>query len=194
MLLPAVEDGIFSDNWRIRQSSIELLGDLLFKVFILFIFLCLGLERVHKLVSLQVAGTSGKATLEGGSDDEGASTEAHGRAIIDVLGNKKRNEVLAAIYMVRSDVSLTVRQVRYIAFTLACLHAQLTIVILLQIRVLFNIRSLYHGFLTKICDIFISLGCIARVEDNCGKYPQDSQGNNANFDGYTYFLSRFIFL
>ncbi|KAJ8498675.1 hypothetical protein OPV22_009227 [Ensete ventricosum] len=98
LLLPAVEDGIFSDNWRIRQSSIELLGDLLFKV----------------------AGTSGKATLEGGSDDEGASTEAHGRAIIDVLGNKKRNEVLAAIYMVRSDVSLTVRQ--------AALHVWKTIV------------------------------------------------------------------
>ncbi|RWW32078.1 hypothetical protein GW17_00003264 [Ensete ventricosum] len=90
-------------------------------------------------LSLQVAGTSGKATLEGGSDDEGASTEAHGRAIIDVLGNKKRNEVLAAIYMVRSDVSLTVRQVRYIAFTLACLHGQVTIVILLQIRELFSI-------------------------------------------------------
>ncbi|GLJ35635.1 hypothetical protein SUGI_0716270 [Cryptomeria japonica] len=88
LLLPAVEDGIYNDNWRIRQSSVELLGDLLFKV----------------------AGTSGKALLEGGSDDEGASTEAHGRAIIDVLGREKRNEVLAAVYMVRSDVSLTVRQ------------------------------------------------------------------------------------
>lgn len=32
LLLPAVEDGIFSENWRIRQSSVELLGDLLFKV------------------------------------------------------------------------------------------------------------------------------------------------------------------
>ncbi|GFZ02915.1 similar to ILITYHIA [Actinidia rufa] len=32
-----------------------------------------------------VAGTSGKALLEGGSD-EGASTEAHGRAIIEVAG------------------------------------------------------------------------------------------------------------
>lgn len=32
LLLPAVEDGIFNDNWRIRQSSVELLGDLLFKV------------------------------------------------------------------------------------------------------------------------------------------------------------------
>lgn len=32
LLLPAVEAGIVNDNWRIRQSSIELLGDLLFKV------------------------------------------------------------------------------------------------------------------------------------------------------------------
>ncbi|KAF9610689.1 hypothetical protein IFM89_023945, partial [Coptis chinensis] len=88
LLLPAVEDGIFNDNWRIRQSSVELLGDLLFKV----------------------AGTSGKAILEGGSDDEGASTEAQGRAIIEVLGRDKRNEVLAAVFMVRTDVSLPVRQ------------------------------------------------------------------------------------
>ncbi|XP_073011814.1 protein ILITYHIA isoform X1 [Typha latifolia] len=98
LLLPAVEEGIFSDNWRIRQSSVELLGDLLFKV----------------------AGTSGKAILEGGSDDEGASTEAHGRAIIDVLGRDKRNEVLAAVYMVRTDVSLSVRQ--------AAIHVWKTIV------------------------------------------------------------------
>ncbi|KAJ6856792.1 hypothetical protein NC651_038462 [Populus alba x Populus x berolinensis] len=81
LLLPAVEDGIFNDNWRILQSSVELLGDLLFKV----------------------AGTSGKS-------DEGSSTEAHGRAIIEVLGRDKRNEILAALYMVRTDVSLSVRQ------------------------------------------------------------------------------------
>lgn len=99
LLLPAVEDGIFNDNWRIRQSSVELLGDLLFKV----------------------AGTSGKALLEGGSDDEGASTEAQGRAIIEVLGREKRNEVLAALYMVRTDVSLSVRQ--------AALHVWKTIVV-----------------------------------------------------------------
>ncbi|KAB1202522.1 Translational activator GCN1 [Morella rubra] len=98
LLLPAVEDGIVNDSWRIRQSSVELLGDLLFKV----------------------AGTSGKALLEGGSDDEGASTEAHGRAIIEVLGRDKRNEVLAALYMVRSDVSISVRQ--------AALHVWKTIV------------------------------------------------------------------
>ncbi|KAK8951558.1 hypothetical protein KSP39_PZI003863 [Platanthera zijinensis] len=98
LLLPAVEEGILNENWRIRQSSVELLGDLLFKV----------------------AGTSGKAILEGGSDDEGSSTEAHGRAIIEVLGRDKRNQILAAIYIVRSDITLSVRQ--------AALHVWKTIV------------------------------------------------------------------
>ena len=123
LLLPAVEDGIFNDNWRIRQSSVELLGDLLFKVCVAYLstasVCCLSfnnfiteLDVIYEpIYSFQVAGTSGKALLEGGSDDEGSSTEAHGRAIIEVLGHDKRNEVLAALYMVRADVSLSVRQV-----------------------------------------------------------------------------------
>jgi hypothetical protein len=32
LLLPAVEAGLGGDNWRIRQSSLELCGELLFKV------------------------------------------------------------------------------------------------------------------------------------------------------------------
>jgi hypothetical protein len=52
-----------------------------------------------------------KEWMKWASDDEGSSTEAHGRAIIEVLGREKRNEVLAALYMVRADVSLSVRQV-----------------------------------------------------------------------------------
>ena len=32
LLLPAVEDGLNSGSWRIRQASVELLGELLFKV------------------------------------------------------------------------------------------------------------------------------------------------------------------
>lgn len=71
-------------------------------------------------LSSQVAGTSGKALLEGGSDDEGSSTEAHGRAIIEVLGREKRNEVLAALYMVRTDVSISVRQVMMLQILPAC--------------------------------------------------------------------------
>ena len=34
LLLPAVEEGIVNDAWRIRQSSAELMGDLLFKVLV----------------------------------------------------------------------------------------------------------------------------------------------------------------
>ncbi|KAK9804294.1 hypothetical protein WJX72_005256 [[Myrmecia] bisecta] len=87
LLLPAVEDGIVHANWRIRQSSVELLGDLLFKV----------------------AGTTGRVRLDGDDDDEGASTEAHGNAIIEALGQQRRNQVLARVYMARSDVGYTVR-------------------------------------------------------------------------------------
>eukprot|EP00884_Botryococcus_braunii_P017378 jgi/Botrbrau1/4323/Bobra.0232s0015.1 len=87
MLLPAVEQGIVNDNWRIRQSSVELLGDLLFKV----------------------AGTSGRVRLDGGDDEEGPSTEEHSSAILEALGLERRNQVLARVYMARSDVGYSVR-------------------------------------------------------------------------------------
>ena len=73
LLLPAIEDGIAESNWRIRSSAVELLGNLMFKI----------------------AGTSGNIRLDGGSDDEGASTEAQGRAIVEKLGMARRNEVRA---------------------------------------------------------------------------------------------------
>ena len=43
--------------------------------------------------AVQVAGTSGKVHIDGDSDDEGASTEAHGAAITEALGWQRRNEV-----------------------------------------------------------------------------------------------------
>lgn len=60
LLLPAIEDGIFSDNWRIRQSSVELLGDLLFKVsYLLYVALSLWFspfQWLHHLVMLFLIG------------------------------------------------------------------------------------------------------------------------------------------
>lgn len=88
LLLPVLQDGMFSGNWRIRQSSVQLLGDLLYKI----------------------SGASGKIQLEGGSDDEGVGTESSYRAIVDTLGQERRNFVLAALYVVRSDSSAIVRQ------------------------------------------------------------------------------------
>ncbi|RMZ52547.1 hypothetical protein APUTEX25_003690 [Auxenochlorella protothecoides] len=88
LLLPAVEAGIMNANWRIRQSSIELLGDLLFKV----------------------AGTSGRIQQDlQNEEDEGISVEAHGRAIAEALGNERRCQVLSLLYMARSDEAFGVR-------------------------------------------------------------------------------------
>jgi hypothetical protein len=56
-----------------------------------------------------VAGTSGKVKLDGGSDDEGAACETYGAAIAEALGSVRRAEVLARLYLVRSDVQYGVR-------------------------------------------------------------------------------------
>ena len=47
LFLPELESGLFDDNWRIRHSSIQLLGDLLYKI----------------------SGVTGKMSTEGEEDD-----------------------------------------------------------------------------------------------------------------------------
>lgn len=64
LLLPAVEDGIFNDNWRIRQSSVELLGDLLFKVLIPIVSWAIfsKVEATYYLISHLGCWNLGKST------------------------------------------------------------------------------------------------------------------------------------
>ena len=40
-----------------------------------------------------MAGTTGKVIVDGGEDEEGVSTEAQGRAVLEALGEQRRNEV-----------------------------------------------------------------------------------------------------
>ncbi|CAM9338279.1 unnamed protein product [Discosporangium mesarthrocarpum] len=88
-LLPALERGLFDDNWRIRQSSVQLLGDLLY------------------LIGNTKEVTASEDNLGGG--ETRGSTRA-GEAIEEVLGPERCNNILASLYLVRSDTSSVVRQ------------------------------------------------------------------------------------
>ncbi|KAL5118494.1 translational activator of GCN4 [Pleosporales sp. CAS-2024a] len=83
LLLPELERGLADDSYRIRLSSVELVGDLLFNL----------------------TGITGKVEEE--EVEEGAK-EA-GASLLEVLGEDKRNKVLSALYICRCDTSGLVR-------------------------------------------------------------------------------------
>ncbi|KAF2218539.1 armadillo-type protein [Elsinoe ampelina] len=83
LLLPELERGLADDSYRIRLSSVELVGDLLFNL----------------------TGISG--TTEADEEEEDAN-EA-GASLLEVLGEEKRNKVLSALYICRNDTSGLVR-------------------------------------------------------------------------------------
>ncbi|KAF9359136.1 translational activator of GCN4 [Mortierella sp. AD094] len=92
LLLPQLERGLFDDNWRIRQSSVQLMGDLLFRI----------------------TGTSKQAGVD--DEEEEDAPEEFGRSdnirkkLLEVLGRERRDRVLASLYIVRADNSAIVRQ------------------------------------------------------------------------------------
>ncbi|CDO72622.1 hypothetical protein BN946_scf184985.g41 [Trametes cinnabarina] len=89
LLLPELERGMFDPGWRIRQASITLVGELLFKV----------------------SGISGKAEIE--EEEEIVETvvaESSRKALVEVLGVERRDRILAALYLARQDSVNVVRQ------------------------------------------------------------------------------------
>lgn len=88
LLLPELEQGLFDDNWRIRYSSVQLLGDLLYTI----------------------SGVSGKMSTESAGEDDNFGTETSQQIILKLLGIERRNRVLSGLYMGRSDTALLVRQ------------------------------------------------------------------------------------
>ncbi|KAK9476212.1 armadillo-type protein [Lipomyces japonicus] len=87
LLLPELERGLSDENFRIRLSSVELTGDLLF----------------------QITGINGKsASADVDEEDENVGGEVHS-SLKEVLGVERRDRVLAALYLCRSDVTALVR-------------------------------------------------------------------------------------
>ncbi|KAJ5485375.1 eIF-2-alpha kinase activator GCN1 [Penicillium diatomitis] len=79
LLLPELERGLADDSYRIRLSSVELVGDLLFSL----------------------TGISGKSEAD---EEEEEATQA-GQSLLEVLGEERRNKVLSALFICRCDTS-----------------------------------------------------------------------------------------
>lgn len=92
-LAPALLSGLSEDDWRIRSNSLQLLGDLL---------ILLGDGKIHT------------HSLEDDDDDLGVVNEGGSARVLNniklALGVQLTEEVLSAIYIVRSDISIVVRQ------------------------------------------------------------------------------------
>ncbi|KAL8970028.1 MAG: hypothetical protein Q9183_001711, partial [Haloplaca sp. 2 TL-2023] len=82
LLLPELDRGLSDDNYRIRLSSVELVGDLLFNL----------------------TGISGKNEQDDDDYATGASV-----SLLEVLGEEKRNRILSSLYICRCDTSGLVR-------------------------------------------------------------------------------------
>ncbi|RYP67071.1 hypothetical protein DL769_005859 [Monosporascus sp. CRB-8-3] len=82
LLLPELERGLADDSYRIRLSSVELVGDLLFNL------------------------TGITANVD--AEDEDNVKEA-GASLREVLGEEKRNKILSALYICRCDTAGAVR-------------------------------------------------------------------------------------
>ena len=84
LLLPELQRGLADDSYRIRLSSVELVGDLLFNL----------------------TGISGKAE---GMDDEDEDAVQAGHSLLEILGQERRDRVLSSLYICRCDTSGLVR-------------------------------------------------------------------------------------
>ena len=83
LLLPELDRGLADENYRIRLSSVELVGDLLFSL-------------------------TGVSLQEDGEDDADRVQES-GQSLLEALGEDKRNRVLSSLYICRCDTSGLVR-------------------------------------------------------------------------------------
>ncbi|KAJ5730240.1 eIF-2-alpha kinase activator GCN1 [Penicillium malachiteum] len=79
LLLPELERGLADDSYRIRLSSVELVGDLLFSL----------------------TGITGKSEAD---EEEEEATQA-GQSLLEVLGEERRDKVLSALFICRCDTS-----------------------------------------------------------------------------------------
>ncbi|OAA66638.1 heat-like protein [Niveomyces insectorum RCEF 264] len=87
LLLPELERGLADNSWRIRLSSVELVGDLLFNL----------------------SGITSKQEREEEEEMEEEAVREAGATLREVLGEEKRDKILSSLYICRCDTSGAVR-------------------------------------------------------------------------------------
>ena len=103
LLLPELERGMADDSYRIRLSSVELVGDLLFNL----------------------AGIKASTDEDEEEEDQETTKEA-GASLREALGDEKRNKILSALYVCRCDTAGAVRAAA-IAVWKALVHSPRTL-------------------------------------------------------------------
>jgi len=88
LLLPQLEPRLFDERHRVRLSALQLTADLLFRV----------------------SGISGKTEVEDDTDEAAQANSSVQQALITAVGADRRTRLLAAIYVLRQDPSIPVRQ------------------------------------------------------------------------------------
>ncbi|KAM3583875.1 translational activator of GCN4 [Umbelopsis sp. WA50703] len=131
LLLPELEKGLFDDNWRIRQSSVQLVGDLLFRI--------TGQTNKATAAAMMMDDVNDK---EEDDEEEAAGPEPGKKALLDVLGKDKRDRVLAALYIVRQDTSGLVRQASLIVWKSIVSNTPRTLKDILPVMMSIIIRNL----------------------------------------------------
>jgi HEAT repeat protein len=101
LLLPELEKGLFDVKWRIRQSSVQLVGELLFRI--------TGIISKNSDMALGNIEELGDDDADA-AHDEDYGTETKKKQLVEVLGKERRDRILAALYIVRQDGSGVVRQ------------------------------------------------------------------------------------
>jgi hypothetical protein len=86
ILLPELEKAFFDDRWQIRHSSVELVGSMMY----------------------QLVGINKRPEGED-EDTHEEATETQRAALVEVLGQARRDRILSALYIARQDISGIVR-------------------------------------------------------------------------------------
>jgi HEAT repeat protein/predicted RecB family endonuclease len=94
LIIPSLIHGMSDPEWRLRQNSVILLGDLLYLI------------ADTKAVGLNDAAMD--------DEDDGGMGGSNSRVLVTIraiVGDEQTNLILASLYIARSDVGSTVRQV-----------------------------------------------------------------------------------